>query len=60
MTVAGIRGNRSCGSNWPDSGTVWGLLLIALTVDGVGGVRKREELPVILHPLPKMLPKIMT
>ena len=37
MTVAGIRGNRSCGRNWSDSGTVWGLLLMVLTVDGVEG-----------------------
>ena len=36
MTVAGIRGNRSHGSNWSDSGNVWELLLIVLTVDDVG------------------------
>ena len=52
MTVAGIRGNRSHGSNWSDSGNVWELLLLVLTVDDVGWggvVRKREELPVILQ-----------
>ena len=36
MTVAGIRGNRSHGSNWSDSGNVWELLLLVLTVDDVG------------------------
>ena len=45
MTVAGIRGNRSHGSNWSDSGNVWELLLLVLTVDdeGWGGGEKKRR-----------------
>ena len=65
MTVAGIRGNRSHGNNWSDSGNIWELLLLVLTVDDfwwVGMVRKREELTVILQKKkkPQMLQKTKT